>query len=205
MGIDVGVTYKITPQLEFSGSILDLGFINHKKNTKNTSITGNFVFEGVALEFNNDNNFENWDEIDQRFQDEIPVTDDFESYISWRPTKLNLALKYSFGDYRSKICYDNTYKNFYTDAIGVQLYNVFRPLSSQLALTGFYEKAITNKIHTKVTYTVDDFSYSNIGAGLSVQLGSFNFYGLVDNLLEYGDLSSTNSASFQLGFNLIFN
>ncbi|MEN8704406.1 MAG: DUF5723 family protein, partial [Polaribacter sp.] len=83
LGIDVGVTYRITPQLEFSGSILDLGFINHKKNTKNTSITGNFVFEGVALEFNNDNNFENWDEIDQRFQDEIPVTDDFESYISW--------------------------------------------------------------------------------------------------------------------------
>lgn len=205
LGIDVGVTYRITPQLEFSGSILDLGFINHKKNTKNTSITGNFVFEGVALEFDNDNNFENWDEIDQRFQDEIPITDDFESYISWRPTKLNLALKYSFGDYRSKICYDNTYKNFYTDALGVQLYNVFRPLSSQLALTGFYEKAITNKIHTKVTYTVDDFSYSNIGAGLSIQLGSFNFYGLVDNLLEYGDLSSTNSASFQLGFNLIFN
>ena len=205
LGIDVGVTYRITPQLEFSGSILDLGFINHKKNTKNTSITGNFVFEGVALEFDNDNNFENWDEIDQRFQDEIPVTDDFESYISWRPTKLNLALKYSFGDYRSKICYDNTYKNFYTDAIGVQLYNVFRPLSSQLALTAFYEKAITNKIHTKITYTVDDFSYSNIGAGLSVQLGSVNFYGLVDNLLEYGDLSSANSASFQLGFNLIFN
>jgi len=28
---------------------------------------------------------------------------------------------------------------------------------------------------------------------------------LVDNLLEYGDLSSANSASFQLGFNLILN
>jgi hypothetical protein len=133
------------------------------------------------------------------------VTDDFESYISWRPTKLNLALKYNFGEYRSKICYDNTYKNFYTDAIGLQLYNVFRPLSSQLALTGFYEKAITNKIHTKLTYTIDDFSYTNVGAGLSVQLGNVNFYGLVDNLLEYGDLSSAYSASFQLGFNLILN
>ena len=205
IGFDFGATYRITPQLEFSGSILDLGFINHNTNTKNTSVTGNFVFEGVALEFNSDDNFENWDEIYQRFQDEIPVTDDFESYISWRPTKLNLALKYSFGEYRSKVCYDNTYKNFYTDAIGVQLYNMYRPLSSQLALTAFYEKAITNKIHTKVTYTIDDFSFSNIGVGFSLNLGSFNFYGLVDNLLEYGDLSSTNSASFQLGINLFFN
>ncbi len=103
------------------------------------------------------------------------------------------------------MCYDKTYKNFYTDAIGVQLYNMYRPLSSQLALTAFYEKAITNKIHTKVTYTIDDFSFSNIGVGFSLNLGSFNFYGLVDNLLEYGDLSSTNSASFQLGINLFFN
>ena len=35
-------------------------------------------------------------------------------------------------------------KDFYTDAAGVQLHSVFRPLSPQVALTAFYQKAFTN-------------------------------------------------------------
>lgn len=205
IGLDFGVTYHLTPQIEFSGSILDLGFINHKKNIKTTTTEGSFVFEGVEFLYNPNSSVNYWNQIDDRFKEELPTTDNQESYISWRPTKLNAALKYSFGERRSLVCYDNSLKDFYTDALGVQFYSVFRPLSPQLALTAFYQKSITNKIHTKITYTVDDFSYSNIGAGLSAQFGIVNFYGMVDNILEYQNLSSANSISFQLGFNLIFN
>ncbi|MNG39949.1 hypothetical protein D3C84_1283140 [compost metagenome] len=56
----------------------------------------------------------------------------------------------------------------------------------------------------KATYTVDSYSYSNIGLGVSSQLGPVNFYVLADNLLEYKDVTKANSLSFQLGFNLIF-
>ena len=204
IGVDVGITYHITPQLEFSGSILDFGFINHKKNIKNTKVEGNFVFEGVDFLFS-DSNANYWTEINERFKEDLPTTEDEESYVSWRPTKINAALKYSFGERRSKVCYDNRFKDFYTDAIGVQLYSVFRPLNTQLALTGFYQKSITNKIHTKITYTVDDFSAANIGAGLSAQFGKVNLYGMFDNILEYRNLSSANSLSLQLGINVIFN
>ena len=55
-------------------------------------------------------------------------------------------------------CYDNTFKEFYTDAFGAQLYTVFRPLRQQFALTGFYEKSFSNKVHAKVTYTADNYS-----------------------------------------------
>ena len=96
-------------------------------------------------------------------------------------------------------------KDYYTDALGVQLFNVFRPLSPQLALTAFYEKAISKKTRSKITYTIDDFSYANIGFGFSTQVSKLNFYALVDNILEFSNLSSANSISFQLGFNLIFN
>ncbi len=82
---------------------------------------------------------------------------------------------------------------------------MFRPLSPQLALTAFYQKSLTNKVQTKVTYTVDDFSYANIGAGFSAQLGKVNLYGMLDNILEYRNLSSANSISLQLGINVIFN
>ncbi len=205
IGFDFGFTFHINPQLEFSASILDLGFINHTKDIKNTTAKGSFVFEGIEFLFDSNNQTNYWGEIDENFKEQLPTDENKESYISWRPAKLNAALKYSFGERRSKICYDNTYKDFYTDAIGIQLYSVFRPLSPQLALTGFYQKSITNKIHTKVTYTIDDFSYANIGAGLSAQFGKVNLYGMVDNILEFSNLSAANSLSLQVGINVIFN
>jgi hypothetical protein len=205
IGFDFGFTFHINPQLELSASMLDLGFINHTKDIKNTTAKGSFVFEGVEFLYDSNNQTNYWGEIDKNFKEQLPTEDNQESYISWRPAKLNAALKYSFGERRSKYCYDNTYKDFYTDALGIQLYSVFRPLSPQLALTGFYQKSITNKIHTKVTYTIDDFSYANIGAGLSAQFGKVNLYGMVDNILEYANLSAANSLSLQVGINLIFN
>jgi hypothetical protein len=205
IGFDFGVTYHISPQLEFSGSILDIGFISHKKNIKNTTAKGSFIFDGFDFQYDSDNPIDYLGQLDAHFKEQLPTDENQESYMSWRPTKLNVALKYSFGERRSKICYDNTYKDFYTDALGVQLYSVFRPLSPQLALTAFYQKSLTNTLQSKVTYTVDDFSYANIGAGFSAQFGKVNLYGMLDNILEYSNLSSANSISLQLGINVIFN
>lgn len=204
LGLDVGLTYHITPQLQFSSSLLDVGFINHSKNVKNTLIKGSFTFEGIGFNYDA-NNVNYWDELNTSLKEELPTTETQESYISWRPTKFNAAIKYSFGKKRGKYCYDNTYKNFYTDAFGAQLYSVFRPLSNQFALTGFYEKSISNKLQTKVTYTLDEYSYYNVGVGVSAQIWKINFYGILDNITELSDISSANNVSLQFGFNLIFN
>ena len=204
LGIDVGFTYKISDQFELTGSILDLGFINHKKNIKNTFANGNFIFNGIEFLYD-PSNPDYWADLDTALKDQLPTGENQNSYISWRPAKLNAAIKYSFGEKRSKYCYDDTYKDFYKNAVGIQFNSVFRPLSPQLELTGFYQKSFTNKFHTKVTYTIDDYSFYNIGAGFSAQLWKINFYGMVDNILQFKDISSANGISLQLGVNLIFN
>ena len=203
-GFDIGLTYHISKQLEFTGSIIDVGFIHHKKNIKNTFATGDYIFEGIEFLYDAANtNY--WADLDADFKEKVPTGDNNDSYISWRPTKINAALKYSFGERRSKFCYDDTYKDFFTDAVGIQLYSVFRPVSPQLELTGFYRKSLSNKLHAKFTYTIDDYSFYNIGAGISAQVGKVNIYGMVDNVLKFHDLASANSISLQLGINLIFN
>ena len=204
VGLDFGLTYHISPQLKFSGSIVDVGFINHKKDIKNTVTSGSFTFEGIEFEFDPSNR-SYWEELETAFKEQILTTNNNESYVSWRPAKLNAAVKYSFGEKRSKLCYDNTFKEFYTDAFGAQLYTVFRPLRQQFALTGFYEKSFSNKVHAKVTYTVDNYSYYNIGVGVSAQVGKINFYGILDNIAEFSDISNSNNISLQFGFNLLFN
>jgi hypothetical protein len=79
-----------------------------------------------------------------------------------------------------------------------------RPLRPQYAITGFYEKIFTEKLHAKVTYTVDDYSYHNVGVGISTQLGSLSLFGMVDNILAFNNLANASSVSFQMGINLIF-
>jgi hypothetical protein len=49
----------------------------------------------------------------------------------------------------------------------------------------------------KATYTLDSYSYNNIGLGIAVNAGKIVCV-LADNLLEYRDLSKANSLSFNL-------
>ncbi|MGY8940115.1 MAG: DUF5723 family protein, partial [Flavobacteriales bacterium] len=153
VGIDLGFTYLINPQLQLSGSLIDLGFVNHTKNIKNNFIGGSFTFEGIEFDFGSNRNY--WQELDAAVQDQLPIVDNQDTYTSWRPAKLNAAIKYSFGEKRSKYCYDNTLKDFYKNGIGAQLYTVFRPLKQQFAFTSFYEKSFSNKLQAKITYTID--------------------------------------------------
>lgn len=202
-GIDLGFTYHATPQLQFSGSLIDFGFVHHTKNIQNQLIVGSFTFEGIEFEFDSNRNY--WQELDAALKEQLPIVENQDSYTSWRPAKLNAAIKYSFGEKRSKYCFDNTLKDFYTNAFGAQLYSVFRPLRQQFAFTSFYEKSFSNKLQAKITYTIDDYSYNNIGVGVSAKIWKINFYGILDNLTKLSDISSSNNVSLQFGFNLLFN
>ncbi len=205
IGLDFGMTYHISPRLEFTGSIIDFGYINYSKKVQNTTVKGSYTFEGVNFLFDPASPTNYWADLNADFEEKVPRGNNTNSYTSWRPTKLNAALKYSFGNQRrSKYCYDNTFKEFYTDAFGLQIHTIMRPLSPQYAITGFYEKTFTEKLHAKVTYTLDDYSFHNVGAGISTQIGNVSLFGMVDNIFAYHNLANASSVSFQMGLNLIF-
>jgi hypothetical protein len=87
------------------------------------------------LDFNTDTNY--WEEVTLQINDEIPTTINNTSYVSWRPTKFNAAVRYGFGKTQPKFCYDNTVKDSYTNAFGLQLFSMFRPQTNSLLLQGF--------------------------------------------------------------------
>ncbi len=205
VGLDVGFTKNISRQLEISGSLLDVGFVKYKENVKNSFAQGSFSFEGLNFNFL-EQNIDHLELLDNDFRENVQFGDNDNSYIALRPIKFNGSLKYSYKEIRGPSCYYNEDdpKNFYKHAFGAQLYSVFRPLGRQLALTGFYETAFTSKIRSKVTYTLDNYSFFNLGAGISITSGKINFYTLVDNINQFIDIADTNSLSAQLGINFIF-
>ena len=208
LGLDLGVTYQATKQLMFEASLQDFGFIRHTKDVESYAVKGNYTFEGlnpIFPEVNDGQTAEDyWNEVADNFEDLFEVDTSATKYTTWRPLKLNAALRYAFGKKGSKDCDCLTEDEGYINAVGAQLYAINRPKRPQLALTAYYYRKIFEGFRIKATYTLDSFSYTNVGLGISTQLGALNFYLLADNLLEYQNLAKAQSASLQLGFNLIF-
>ena len=203
LGLDFGLTYHFTSQLEFTASLLDIGFIRHSKNTKNFNIDGNYVLDGLNFEYDASSLSNYWQQVEQDFRDKVITEETQEGYTSWRPMKINAALKYSFGEKRGKSCYSKTHKQYYYNAVGFQLHNIMRPIKPQFSFTSFYEASLSKKIHTKFTHTINDYSSTIFGAATSLQLGKLYVFGGLDNLLGVADVSTANSIALNFGFNIV--
>lgn len=203
LGIDAGLTYYFKDNLQFTASIVDLGFIKHTKDIETLTYKGNYQYDGVNPSFDPANKPKNiFDEFDKA----IPRDTLYNKYTTWRPTKFYSSLQYSFGESRSDEACNCKGKaaRKYVNAVGGQLFAMSMPVEPFVALTAFYRRSIFDKLDFKATYTFDSYSDKNIGLGVSGTLGKLNMYLLVNNVLEYKDISKANSMAFQFGFNFIF-
>lgn len=202
-GIDAGLTYYFKDNLQFTASIVDLGFINHTKDLETRSYKGTYNYQGANPSFDPTN--EPGDIFDD-FKNAIPRETSYNKYTTWRPTKFYSSLQYSFGESRSDDqcnCKGKITRK-YVNSVGGQLFAMSMPVEPFVALTAFYRRSIFDKLDIKATYTYDSYSSKNIGLGLSGTLGKLNVYALVNNILEFKDISKANSMAFQIGFNFVF-
>ncbi|OEJ99298.1 hypothetical protein A8C32_09025 [Flavivirga aquatica] len=209
LGMDLGFTYQITDQLTFDSSLLDIGFIRHSKDVESYKVKDRFVFEGVdpliVPTEQGQTADEYWTDIEEEFEDLFTVDTTATKYTTWRPVKFNASLNYAFGEKLSEDCNCIMEDSPYLNAVGAQLYAIKRPKSPQLALTAYYYRRLFNGLRVKATYTIDSYSFNNIGLGLSAHLGGANFYLMADNFIEYRNVYNVQSVSLQFGFNYIFN
>ncbi|MFH6997238.1 DUF5723 family protein [Flavobacterium sp. FlaQc-57] len=203
LGLDAGVTYYIKENLQLTASVVDLGFIRQSKDIETLTYKGEYKYEGVNPSFDSTNEPKNiFDEFDKA----IPRDTLYNKYTTWRPTKFYSSIQYSFGESRSDEecnCKGKVTRK-YVNAVGGQLFAMSMPVEPFVALTAFYRRSIFDKLDFKATYTIDPYSDKNIGLGLSGTLGKLNMYLLVNNVLEYKDVSKANSIAFQFGFNFVF-
>lgn len=214
LGFDFGFTHEFGRNSFITASLLDVGFIYHTNAIENYTLKGAATNEGIEIvlpEDLTDFNNEIWQELVDDIEERIPFETNGQSYVTLRPIKLNVSFRYQFGERQRKIkdCDCSTKavlrtENIdYVNAIGGQLFMINRARGPQSALTAFYQRRLGNTLALKTTYTIDKFSFSNIGLGLNLQAGPLNFYVLADNLLGYANIPNSNYASLQFGFNII--
>jgi hypothetical protein len=205
LGLDLGLTYYPQSNVQFTASVIDLGYISHSKEVESYSYKGFYNYKGLVPHFNNENAAQaNY----QDFKNAIVLDTLHTKYTTWRPAKFNASAQYSFEEERvvdsSCNCEGTDPSIFYKSTVGAQLFAMTTPKSPLYALTAFYKRNFSRSFQMKATYTADSFSFTNVGLGMSTKVGPVNFYVLADNLLSYADVSKANSLSFQLGLNVIF-
>ena len=203
LGLDAGFTYYPKKNIQITASVIDFGFIKHSKEVESFTLKGTYNYGGVTPSFSSGGSI---GDVFEEFNDAIPLDTLYTKYTTWRPTKFNSSIQYSFEEEVAEDCNctNSDDENMYKSALGAQLFIMSTPKTPLLAFTTYYRRKIIKGLHAKATYTLDSYSYKNIGLGISSMIGPVNFYVLADNLLEYRDVSKANSLSFQLGLNVIF-
>jgi hypothetical protein len=205
VGIDAGFTYHPEKHWTVTGSILDFGFINYKQNVEAYSVKGSYAIEGIQVNFNPANPENYWQNLKDDFDNQVALDTIYTKYTSLRPVKLNGSIAYAFGRPYYDDCHFSKKIDTYTDKMGLQLFSTVGAVHSYLAATLFYEKRINKYLQTKITYTADPFSFTNIGLGISSHFGAFNMYFAADNLISLANVYNAKSFNVQLGINFIFN
>ncbi|MDP2685817.1 MAG: DUF5723 family protein [Aequorivita sp.] len=210
VGVDLGFTYDINEAWTLSASAQDVGAIFHSKDVESYSAKGNYTLDGINLIFpplnQGDPTFPYYDDLEDEIEREIPIDTLNNSYTQFRPVKLNAALSYGFGRFNASgdcDCLNMGGGMQHKNNVGLQFYSIFRPKGPQMAGTFFYHRRVTDYLSAKATYTVDSYSFSNVGLGVSADIGKVNFYIAADNLIKYSNLAKAKSVSLQLGFNII--
>lgn len=201
LGFDVGLTYYPQENIQFTASLIDIGFIKQTKEIESYSLKGTYDHIGLRPDFVGSNSVKNFV---SEFLNAMPLDTLHTKYTTWRSLKFNTSYQYSFGDGRSSGCNCGENEAKYTNSVGAQLYVMTTSRTPLMALTAYYRSQILESLEMKATYTIDSFTAKNLGLGLSTTIGKVNFYLLADNLLEYVDVSKANSLSFQLGLNIVF-
>lgn len=210
LGIDLGATYQYDDAWRFSASILDLGAIVHASDVKTYQASGDYVLEGIELDFPDLSQGQNAPPYYAIFENEVeaavPIDTLYSAYTQWRPVKLNASAAYGFGPTApgSVACNCSGKGDPYKleSEVGVQFYAIKRPKAVQTALTFFYVRRLLRNLTLKSTWTMDALSYTNIGLAVVGDLGPINVYLAGDHLLRYPNLAKARGASVQFGINV---
>ncbi len=210
VGVDLGFTYEIDNAWTLTASVLDFGAIFHTKDVESYRAHGSYTLNGLNLIFpplnDGEATYPYYDDLEDEIEREIPIDTLHNSYTQLRPLKVNAALSYGFGRFllsNDCDCMNMGGGTLHKQSVGLQLYSIFRPKGPQMAGTLFYHRRFTEFLSAKATYTVDSYSYTNVGFGFSAAIGNVNFYLAADNLLRYSNIAKAKSVSLQLGFNII--
>ena len=187
-GFDLGATYQLTEKINLSASVIDLGRIRWRENTTNYHIEdAKYKFSGIDLF--------------QYLTDTSAVTDDILDSIRTLATIQESNSAYTTRLY-SKFYVGGNFNVLKPLNLGVVWYNSFNPTRYITGLNLSANLMIRHWISASANYSVYNYRDSNIGLGLSLRAGPFQFFAMSDNLFAITKPESTKNLHLSFGFSI---
>lgn len=196
LGMDLGVIYNPVERISLSASIIDMAFIKWKNNSYNVSQKTTFEFDGVAIDSIGSEKFSEYlvDSITNSFD----LIESRNAYNTFLPTKIYIGGEFMINPGLS---------------LGIlsmsELYH--KRIREELTLSANFNPG--KALSFSVAYSILNYSFNNLGFGISSKLGPFNMYLVMDNIplvmaREVNDNfiipHKTKNFNFKLGMNLVF-
>jgi outer membrane protein OmpA-like peptidoglycan-associated protein len=188
IGIDAGANYKLNNGLEFSASILDLGLIKWKTNTKNyESANVDYTFRGVDLNAVIFDSLDVGKHLSDTLQKVFGYSSNNESYTTSLFTRFYLGSVYNI---------NNTFSSSFT------LHNQLMANRLRTGAAIAMNMHIRNWLNFSVNYSAFGRSFRNIGLGLSLKGGPLQFFLVSDNILAFINPANAKNLHLSFGLNL---
>jgi hypothetical protein len=203
-GLDIGATYNISEKIMVSAALTDLGFIKWKTDVTNLQAKGRFEFSGIDLS-DFINGTKTMDELGtetlESLKDSIIISKSNDPFTTYLPFGVTLGGSYNISRRIS---------------IGLLSYSRFIGKQIRESLTLSANVNLGNSLSTSFSYSIANHQYDNLGAGLALRIGIFQFYMLADKIpVTWNNIkvdsnstillpTSWNTFNLRLGMNLAF-
>jgi len=192
--IDLGFKFVLNNKLNFYGSLLDIGFIHYKNNVNAVKASGEFYFDGIniqpAMVSKDDSLWRAY--LDQLKDSVIKIFEPKlvkKAYNYWLAPKLCLGGTYTLND---KINFGVLWRG-----------DIFlRRLHSGVTLSA--NANLKKWFMGTISYTVENNSFKQVGAGVLFKIPWVQFYVVTDNVCGFIWPQATRNINFRLGINLLF-
>lgn len=188
-GFDFGATYQLSKKLQVNASVVDVGFINWKSNTKNyVSNEVNYTFQGVDLNGFFTDSVDVLERLTDSLEQVFSQTENTESYSTSLYTRFYIGAQYQLNkQFNGNILFYNEFVN-----------KRYRP-----GLIMSLNTKLGQWLTASVNYSIYGRSYSNLGFGLSIRGGGIQWYVASDNVLGFLFPQGTKNLHFMTGFGIM--
>ena len=188
-GIDLGASIQLTPKLNLSASVIDLGSITWKEETKEYSSKGDYNYGGIDLSnFFTEDSLEfdiKLDTLEQIFGFQETASDSYKTNLN---SSFYLSGQYDVSEkLRVGVLYRNIFGNNRND--------------SALALNAQYK--LGKLFHLGINYAFMNNQLDNIGIMGIARIGPVQIFGSTDNILGLFGANAGNQSNGRIGISIL--
>lgn len=197
MAVDLGFATKVSKEVEFSMSLVDLGVISWNNNLSSFSENGQFLLRGINLNTTTPAN--NPPTVTSVSSLILPLRDSLRNaffpdqtssrFTTLLPVKLYIAGEYSMNEFFS-----------FGAVARIRMFNNMLHTS----FTASANAEILRRLSMSASYSVMESTLDNFGLAASYRFNAFQLYAASDNVASLFYPSSASNMNLRIGINLIF-